>query len=119
MAVYILLKTGKLPYTSGELHMHNTMRQNGASINKVEAIKLSKVHNMSFAMDQNNSSFFYKMKVLLNYASSFELEYEEGFFGARIKDIVDDKGSSEYLSSRIHTPYIQYIRISKLCLKNH
>lgn len=55
------------------------------------------------------------MKLVLNYAGSFELQYGISFAKTRIKDIVDVMMRPRYLPKQSNSSYICYLRFG--CLK--
>lgn len=104
--------------TADQLCFLFIMRQNGASINQAEAIKLSKFCNMSSVIVRKDLSLVKTIKAIFTCSGVFEFEYDVRIVDARIKDIVYNRLSSEYLRRRMPAIYVLYIWFAKLCLKN-
>lgn len=86
--------------------------QDGAEIEQIKVIKLSKIRNTCSALVHCHSTFIDIMKALLSYTGAFKLEYGVKFVGAPIKNIVDNTLSSEYLPTSMRATYVPLIKLS-------
>lgn len=57
------------------------------------------------------------MKVLVNYACTFNLEYDVKFVEVNIKDMLRDKFLSEYPPSRTCATHSRYVRFARFLVK--
>lgn len=94
------------------------MRRYGASIQHAETVKLSKVADTSTTILRRDMSFVDALKAMVNSSGAFKLEYNVKFVDSGTKYIVDDKKSSDYLSTRSRETYSRNVRFAKLVIKN-
>lgn len=116
--VGILRKTSEHPWTASHLRMHLIMRQDGSHPNQAQVINLSKICNTSPALVRRDSTFVETMKALINYARASDLEYSVSLVDARIKHIVHDTLSSEYLPTTTQETHVRHIRFATRCIND-
>lgn len=80
--------------------MHLIRHQDQGSIKQPDAIRLSIVRSTSSTSVCHDFEVVDTMKVLVNYAGTFELEHGGKFADGSIKNILDDMLSSEHRTSR-------------------
>lgn len=116
--MYVLKAEDVHEWTERPLCVIQVIRRDGQAAEQAEAINLSRTTNTSIAIVRIDHSFPSVIKVLLNYAEAFRLQYGLPFAEACINDIVDYMMPSRYLSKQSRSSYIRCIRLGPLMTKN-